>query len=92
MEKKPDRAAALRYAHGKDSAPVLVAKGRGAVADRIMEVARAHGIPIREDRELVEVLSTLDLYQEIPEELYKAVAEILAFIYRLSQKTIPRGD
>jgi flagellar biosynthesis protein len=89
MEKKPDRVAALRYVHGKDSAPLLVAKGRGKVADRIIEVARAHGIPIEEDRELVEVLSTLDLYQEIPEELYKTVAEILAFIYRLSKKAAP---
>lgn len=83
MKKIRSAAAALKYRHGKDSAPKLVAKGRGAVADKIIAIARAQGIPIREDRELVEFLSALDLYQDIPPDLYKAVAEILAFIYSL---------
>jgi flagellar biosynthesis protein len=80
------QAAALRYAQGKDAAPRLLAKGRGAVADRILEIARRNGIPIREDRELVQVLASLDLYQEIPPELYKAVAEILVFLYTLNRE------
>ena len=80
------QAAALRYAQGKDAAPRLVAKGRGAVADRILEIARRHGIPIREDRELVQMLASLDLYREIPPDLYKAVAEILAFLYSLNRR------
>jgi flagellar biosynthesis protein len=80
------QAAALRYAQEKDAAPRLVAKGRGAVADRILEVARRQGIPIREDRELVQMLASLDLYQEIPPDLYKAVAEILAFLYSLNRR------
>jgi flagellar biosynthesis protein len=89
MKEKQERtAAALKYTQGKDSAPKLVAKGRGAVAEKIIEIARAHGIHIKEDKALVEVLSSLDLYQEIPPELYKAVAEILAFIYRLNKKAI----
>ena len=65
-----------------------MAKGKGAVADRILEIARRNGIPIREDRELVQVLASLDLYQEIPPDLYKAVAEILVFLYSLNQGAI----
>ena len=77
--------AALQYEQGKDSSPRLIAKGKGAVADKILEVARRHGIPIREDRELVQLLASLDLYQEIPPDLYRAVAEILAFLYSLNR-------
>ena len=89
MKKTTSKAAALKYRHGKDSAPKLVAKGRGKVAERIIEIANANGIPVKEDTELVEFLSMLDLYQEIPPELYKAVAEILAFVYSLSRKVSP---
>lgn len=89
MEGKPRKAAALRYLAGKDGAPKLVAKGSGPVADKIMEIARSSGIPIKEDKQLIEILSALDLYQEIPPELYKAVAEILAFVYSLSKKARP---
>jgi flagellar biosynthesis protein len=78
------RAAALRYDHGTSTAPLVVAKGNGAVAEQIVALARRHGIPIKEDRYLVAVHSTMNLYDEIPAELYKAVAEVLAFIYRIS--------
>jgi len=80
------KVAALKYRQGIDSAPQLVAKGRGGVAEKILALAREHGIPIREDRNMVEILSTLSLYEEIPPDLYKAVAEILAFIYKMSSK------
>jgi flagellar biosynthesis protein len=86
MKEKSGKAAALKYSHGKDSAPKLTAKGRGEVAKKIIEIAKNHNIPIHEDRELVEFLSMLDLYQEIPPELYRAVAEILAFIYSVNIK------
>jgi flagellar biosynthesis protein len=86
MKDKSEKAAALKYRHGKDSAPKLVAKGKGKVAEKIIEIAKSHGIPVKEDKELVEFLSMLDLYQEIPPELYKAVAEILAFVYSLKKK------
>jgi flagellar biosynthesis protein len=86
MKDKTEKAAALKYRHGKDSAPKLVAKGKGKVAEKIIEIAKAHGIPVQENKELVEFLSMLDLYQEIPPELYKAVAEILAFVYSLKIK------
>ncbi len=87
MRDKQRKAAALKYQRGSQTAPAVVAKGKGAVADRIIALAREHGVPIREDRNLVEALSTLDLDSEIPPELYKAVAEVLAFIYRLSEET-----
>lgn len=80
------RAAALKYTHGEDRAPKIVAKGQGALAEKIIETARKYGIPIKEDKALVEILSSLDLYQEIPPELYRAVAEILAFVYALNVK------
>ncbi|HBH60254.1 MAG TPA: flagellar biosynthesis protein FlhB [Nitrospiraceae bacterium] len=86
MKDKSEKAAALKYRPGKDSAPKLVAKGRGKVAEKIIEIAKTHGIPVQEDKELVEFLSMLDLYQEIPPELYRAVAEILAFVYSLKKK------
>ncbi len=81
MKKKPEKAAAVKYEHGIDRAPTIVAKGKGKVAESIVEIATLHGIPIREDGDLVEFLSALDLYQEIPPELYRAVAEILVFVY-----------
>jgi flagellar biosynthesis protein len=76
------RVAALRYDHPKDHAPKLVARGEGHVAERILALAREHGIPVHEDRELVEVLSRLDLEEDIPLEVYQVVAEILAFLHR----------
>lgn len=80
------KAVALRYKPEKDAAPKVVAKGSGTIREKILEIARKHNIPIKEDQQLVEVLSTLDLYQEIPPELYRAVAEILAFVYSMTKK------
>jgi flagellar biosynthesis protein len=86
MKDRNEKAAALRYKKSSDAAPTVVAKGKGLVAKKIISLARKNGVPIHEDRNLVEVLSAIDLYEEIPTELYKAVAEILAFIYRTSGK------
>lgn len=80
------KAAALRYDAKKDAAPKVVAKGSGKIAERILQIAKEHNVPIKDDPQLVEVLSTVDLYQEIPPELYRAVAEILAFVYRMTKK------
>jgi flagellar biosynthesis protein len=79
------QAAALRYERGAGEAPRLVAKGRGLIADRIIEIAREHSIPIHQDRALVDVLSRLDIDEQIPAELYLVVAELLAFIYRAQE-------
>lgn len=76
------RVAALRYDHGRDAAPVLVAKGADAVADRILSIAREHSVPTHEDRALVQVLSRLKLDEEIPVELWSVVAQILLFLRR----------
>lgn len=87
MNKEELRAVALKYIKEINNAPSLVAKGRGKLAEKIIETARKYNIPVTEDKDLVELLSHLDMYQEIPEELYKAVAEILAFIYSISKET-----
>ncbi|MDD9270267.1 EscU/YscU/HrcU family type III secretion system export apparatus switch protein [Paenibacillus sp. GCM10023248] len=76
------KAVALRYSPETQKAPTLIAKGKGQVAEAILQKAIDNGIPIQEDSSLVEVLSKLDLDQEIPPELYQLVAEVLSFIYR----------
>jgi flagellar biosynthesis protein len=78
-------AVALKYAAATENAPKVIAKGRGLVAEKIMALARAQGIPIREDPDLVQILTQIDLDQEIPPSLYRVVAELLAFVYRLNQ-------
>ena len=83
---QPKMAAAIRYDAAKDDAPRLTAKGKGHVAERIIELARQHDIPVRSDRALVQILSQLDIDRHIPPELYKAVAEILAFVYSANEK------
>jgi flagellar biosynthesis protein len=86
MKKKKAKAVALKYETEKDSAPRVVAKGRDIVAEKIIETAKAHDVPLYEDKNLVQVLEALDIDTEIPPELYRAVAEVLAFIYRLNAK------
>lgn len=81
----PDRATALRYQHG-EGAPEVVASGRGLVAERIVAAAEAAGVPVREDPALARALEQLELGQEIPPELYTAVAETLAWAYRLATR------
>jgi flagellar biosynthesis protein len=71
-------------------APRVTAKGSGAVAERILQVAREHGIPLHEDPALLDLLGRLDLGAEIPRALYVAVAEVIAFAYRVSGK-VPSG-
>lgn len=85
-EQEKRKAAALTYDVGKDAAPKVVAKGKGYIAERIIALAREHGIPLHEDRSLIEVLVKLDLGDTIPYELYQAVAEVLAFIYRIERR------
>ncbi len=77
---------ALKYIPGKDRAPKLTAKGSGFLAEKIIELARENGIPIKDDPALVQILAQLDLYQEIPPSVYVIVAEILAFVYSMNQK------
>jgi len=86
MRKKRLTAVAIKYKMNEDPAPKVVAKGKGRIAEKIIELAKENDIPIREDPDLVEILAKLELNQYIPPELYQVVAEILAFIYRMSDR------
>jgi len=77
------QAAALRYEAGADNAPRVVAKGRGASAEEIIRRARDSGVPIHESPELAAALMQFELDQQIPPALYVAIAEVLAWAYRL---------
>ncbi len=82
----PRKAVALKYSPEKASAPIVVAKGQGHLAEEIVRRAKENGVPIQEDASLVEVLAKLDLEQEIPPELYRLVAEVLSFVYRADRR------
>jgi flagellar biosynthesis protein len=82
VEAKSPLAVALHY--DKSGAPRVVAKGRGSIGEKIIELAKAHDIPIEENEVLAGALSHVELGDEIPAELYKAVAEVLVFVLRLS--------
>ncbi len=86
MIRRPKKAVALKYRAGEDIAPRVAAKGEGWIAEKIIEMARKHGVPVKDDPDLVEVLSKLDLSEEIPAEIYVIVAELLAFVYKMNGK------
>jgi flagellar biosynthesis protein len=78
-------AVALDYEAGHPGAPKVVATGRGALADAILEVAFANGVKVREDADLAELLGAVELGHEIPVEAFAAVAEVLAYVYRANR-------
>lgn len=82
----PKKAVALKYHKEKDNAPKVVAKGKGSIADKIIEIARENKVPMVPDGDLVQVLEALDLEFEIPSQLYRAVAEVLVFVYDINRK------
>lgn len=86
MAKDPDVAVALGYERDGDNLPRVLAKGRGAIAAQIVAVAEEHGIAIRRDEDLVEVLDRLEIDAPIPVAAFAAVAEILAHLYRVNDK------
>lgn len=79
---KRTAAVALRYRRHDDPAPRITAAGTGPVAERILEIAREHDLPLREDPDLIEALALLNLNALIPPELYDVIAEVLAWAYR----------
>ncbi|TYR77541.1 EscU/YscU/HrcU family type III secretion system export apparatus switch protein [Rossellomorea vietnamensis] len=85
-ENKRKQAVALQYEADRQQAPKVIAKGKGLIADNILERARQHDIPVQEDPALVELLGSLDINESIPEELYQAVAEVFAFLYRVDKE------
>ena len=80
------KAVALKYNAESDGAPRVIAKGDRLLAERIIEIAKENGVPIHEDPDLVSLLATLDIDREIPDALYRAVAEVLAFVYSVNAK------
>ncbi|HUW63909.1 MAG TPA: EscU/YscU/HrcU family type III secretion system export apparatus switch protein [Spirochaetia bacterium] len=85
-KEKPAVAAALRYDAARDKAPVVVAAGKGAVAEKIIEIARAEDIPIYQESNLADTLFKLGYGAEIPPRLYEVVARILVFVARVDQE------
>ena len=84
-ESAPLTAAALQYDAGRDSAPRVVASGQRKVAEQILAEAKKHNITIYEDTALTYALSTVNLGEEIPPELYQVVAQVLAYVYRVTE-------
>jgi flagellar biosynthesis protein len=80
------KAVALQYSQERDTAPRIVASGRGAMAEKILSVAQDADVPMHEDKALVETLLAFDIGKEIPSELYQVVAEVLAFVQRLDKR------
>lgn len=79
------KAIALGYNKEKDNAPKVLASGKGVIAEQIIAAAKQNNIPIKEDKDLVEILSKIDINQEIPPNLYRAIAEIFSFLYRATK-------
>ena len=86
MQVNKKKAVALGYNRSQDNAPKVLASGAGEIANKIISIAKEHDIPIKEDPDLIEILSKVEVDQEIPPNLYKAVAEIFSFLYKITNK------
>lgn len=86
MQVNKKKAVALGYNRSQDNAPKVLASGTGEIANKIISLAKEHDIPIKEDPDLIEILSKVEVDQEIPPNLYKAVAEIFSFLYKITNK------
>lgn len=90
MSPKPRQAVAVRYDPEKEGSPRVVAKGKGQIAEKILEIAKANNVPIYEDPDLLEMLALVELFDEVPPELYTAVAEVLVWVYRVNKERAPK--
>jgi flagellar biosynthesis protein len=92
----PLRAVALRYdgpcEGARHAVPAVVAKGQARLAQAMLDLARAHAVPVREDRDLLALLCACDVGAAIPAELYRAVAELLIWVQRANERLTPAGD
>lgn len=79
------KAVALKYEAERDLAPKVIAKGRGHVAEHILETAQKNSVPVYQDKTLVNMLMALEIDREIPPELYKAIAEVMAYVYKIDK-------
>lgn len=79
-----EKAVALRYDKEQEKAPRVLAKGEGESAKNIIKIAQLHKLPIKKDADLIELLSKVEIDKEVPQELYKAVAELFSYIYKIT--------
>jgi flagellar biosynthesis protein len=86
-DEKPEKAVALGYNPVKDNAPRVLASGKGKIAEQIISIAKQNGIPIKDDPVLTAALMEIDINKTIPTELYRVVAEVLSYIYRIQKKS-----
>ncbi len=84
-DNEPEIAVAIKYKKDEDNAPRVVAKGMRGKAEKILEIAKANNVPIMRNVPLAHALNKLEIGDEIPEELYDAVAEVLNFVYELAK-------
>lgn len=80
------KAVTLKYNKELNDAPKVTAKGEGFTAENIIKIAKLHDIPIKKDEDLVEMLSKLEIDREVPAEMYKAIAEVFSFLYKMTKK------
>lgn len=85
----PDYAVALGYDPSKHDAPTVLAKGQGEIAQKIIQIAIDEGIEIHQDADLIQILKAVDIDSEIPIEAFAAVAEIISYIYKANNTTLP---
>ncbi len=90
MNGQTESSLAIALKYDGENTPTVTAKGSHELAEQIIELAKKHNVPLSENKELVTLLSTLELGEEIPEILYLAVAEVIAFAYMLKGK-VPEG-
>jgi len=86
MKKNREKAVALQYDASQSSAPKVTAKGEGFTAENIIKIAKLHDIPIKKDEDLVTMLAKLEVDKEVPPEMYKAIAEVFSYVYKLTKK------
>ncbi|QOP43353.1 type III secretion system protein [Sulfurimonas sediminis] len=79
------KAVALKYDKEKNQAPLVSAKGEGKTAQKIIQLAKENGVPLKKDEDLVELLSKVELDKEVPPQMYKAIAEVFSFIYSVTR-------
>ena len=79
-----EKAVALRYDKEQEKAPRVLAKGEGESAKNIIKIAQLHKLPIKKDADLIELLLKVEIDKEVPQELYKAVAELFSYIYKIT--------
>ena len=85
--KDTDYAVALGYDQDSGKAPIVLATGQGEIAEKIISLAEEHGIEIRQDSDLLQILKSVDINEEIPVEAFAAVAEIISYIYKQNAKS-----